>query len=225
MLAINAVDTHTPDDSGGTVQLMSLHVRPPRQQRTREQWTRILDAGVALLEDGGYDAFTIPALCDRAGVPPRALYARTDSKDALFLAVYEHGIARVLADHEVFGETQHWEGLDDATRIGRAVAALSTIFDRHRLFLRAIVLVSSRHPEVARRGAARRRELCDLFTDVLAPTDARSPHPDPLAARRFAFTLAFSALVVRTAYGEEFGAARDDTALTEALTRYLLEVS
>lgn len=204
---------------------MSQDVRAPRQQRTREQWTRILDAGVALLEDGGYEAFTIPALCDRAGVPPRALYARTDSKDALFLAVYEHGMARVVADHEVFGDAQHWEGLDDVTRIGRAVAVLSTIFDRHRLFLRAIVLVSSRHPEVARRGADRRRELCDLFTDVLAPTDARSPHPDPLSARRFAFTLAFSALVVRTAYGEEFGAVRDDTALTEALTRYLLEVS
>src|SRR3546814_5835346 len=67
--------------------------------------------------------------------------------------------------------------------MGRAVAVVSAIFDRHRLFLRAIVLVSSRHPEVARRGAARRRELCDIFTDVLAPTDARSPHRDPLAAR------------------------------------------
>lgn len=204
---------------------MSLEVRAPRQQRTREQWTRILDAGVALLEDGGYDAFTVPALCDRAGVPPRALYARTDSKDALFLAVYEHGIARVIADQEVFADATRWDGLDDATRIGQAVAVVSAIFDRHRLFLRAIVLLSSRHPEVARRGAARRRELCDLFTSVLAPTDARSPHPDPLAARRFAFTLAFSALVVRTAYGEEFGAVQDDAALTDALTRYLLEVA
>src|SRR3546814_15039022 len=98
---------------------MSLDVRAPRQQRTREQWRRILDAGVALLEEGGYDAFTIPALCDRAGVPPRALYARTDSKDALFLAVYEHGIARVTSDPEVFGATEHWDGPDDA-KTGRA---------------------------------------------------------------------------------------------------------
>lgn len=203
---------------------MSLDVRAPRQQRTREQWTRILDAGVALLEEGGYDAFTIPALCDRAGVPPRALYARADSKDALFLAVYEHGIARVVADQEVFADAQRWDGLDDEARIAQAVAVVSTIFDRHQLFLRAIVLISSRHPEVARRGAVRRRELCDLFTTVLEPTDARSPHPDRLAARRFAFTLAFSALVVRTAYGEEFGAVQDNAALTEALTRYLLEV-
>src|SRR3546814_6691826 len=109
--------------------------------------------------------------------------------------------------------------------MGRAVAVVSAIFDRHRLFLRAIVLVSSRHPEVARRGAARRRELCDLFTDVLAPTDARSPHRDSLAARRVALTMTFSALVVRTAYGEAFGAAHDDAARTEAPHPFLLEVS
>src|SRR3546814_19435213 len=97
--------------------------------------------------------------------------------------------------------------------MGRAVAVVSAIFDRHRLFLRAIVLVSSRHPEVARRGAARRRALCDLFTDVLAPTAARSPHRDPLAARRFAFPLTFSALLVPPTYDEQLRAAPANTTL------------
>lgn len=75
-----------------------LAIRPPLQRRSREAWARVLDAGVALLAEGGYEAFTIAAVCDRAQVAPRAIYARTDSKDALFLAVYEHGLARVRAD-------------------------------------------------------------------------------------------------------------------------------
>ena len=76
-----------------TSSLDDLEVRPPKQQRSREAWNRVLDAGVAILEDGGYDAFTIAAVCERASVAPTAIYARTTSKDALFLAVYEHGIA------------------------------------------------------------------------------------------------------------------------------------
>ncbi|WP_343036163.1 helix-turn-helix domain-containing protein [Streptomyces cyaneogriseus] len=56
-----------------------------------------MDADVALIEENGYEAFTIAAVCERAQVAPRALYDRTTSKDALFLAVYEHGIAHVTA--------------------------------------------------------------------------------------------------------------------------------
>ena len=93
-----------------------LAVREPRQQRTREQWARVLDAGVELLEESGYDGFTIAALCERAGVPPRALYARTDTKDGLFLAVYEHGMSRVLADHEVFADADQWRTRQPTTR-------------------------------------------------------------------------------------------------------------
>ncbi|MEV5354955.1 hypothetical protein [Streptomyces sp. NPDC052693] len=36
-----------------------LAIRQPRQERTRQAWARILDAGVALIEEGGYEAFTI----------------------------------------------------------------------------------------------------------------------------------------------------------------------
>jgi AcrR family transcriptional regulator len=200
---------------------MSLAVRAPRQQRTREQWTRILDAGVALLEDDGYDAFTIPAICERAGVPPRALYARADSKDALFLAVYEHGMQRISADHAPFSDPTLWDGLSDAARVGKAVDTIAGIFETHQRLLRAIVLVSGAHPEVARRGAQYRRQLCDQFAAVLDPLDETSTRSNA-AAREFAFSLAFSALVVRTAYGVDFGIPRETAELKTAVTRYLL---
>src|SRR3954470_23208107 len=83
-----------------------LAVRPPKQQRSREAWDRVLDAGVGILEDGGYDAFTIAAVCERAGVAPTAIYARTTSKDALFLAVYEHGLAAARSDQDVFSDDE-----------------------------------------------------------------------------------------------------------------------
>ncbi|MCB1300487.1 MAG: TetR family transcriptional regulator [Tetrasphaera sp.] len=53
-------------------------MREPRQERTRVAWQRILDAGVAVLEDEGAGGFTIDAICARASVVPRAVYDRVD---------------------------------------------------------------------------------------------------------------------------------------------------
>lgn len=225
MADIAATDTspvRPPGSGPDTVRGMSLAVREPRQRRTRQQWATVLDAGVAILEEGGYEAFTIPALCERAGVPPRALYARADSKDALFLAVYEHGVRRIMQDHAPFDDDRAWQPLSDGERIGRAVEILCDIFERNRRLLRAIVLISGAHPEVARRGVEHRAALCAQFVSVLAPIDARSAHADPLRAREFAFALVFSALVVRTAYGAGFGIPAGPDELTEAASRYLL---
>ena len=55
-------------------------------------------------------------------VAPTAIYARTTSKDALFLAVYEHGIAEMLAEQQVFTDDARWAGLSPAELI--RVAAL-----------------------------------------------------------------------------------------------------
>ena len=107
-----------------------LTIRPPQQERSRRAWARVLDAGVTLLEEAGYSGFTIAAVCERAQVPPRAVYDRAPSKDALFLAVYEHGMARIRADHEIFGNPSHWLGLDATALIETAVRELAAVFSR-----------------------------------------------------------------------------------------------
>ncbi|WP_433378587.1 TetR/AcrR family transcriptional regulator [Actinoplanes sp. CA-142083] len=195
----------------------SLEIRPPRQQRSREAWGRVLDAGVALLEEGGYEAFTIAAVCERAGVPPRALYARADNKDALFLAVYEHGIARVRADHDIL-DAARWRGLPPERLVAEVVRATAGIFARHAAFLRAVVLISGVHAEVYRRGAAYSTELGERFTRLLLGAGI-----GPETAVRTAFTAVFSTLVLRTAYGPTFaGPAVDEDGLTEMVSRYLV---
>jgi AcrR family transcriptional regulator len=204
----------------------SLAIRPPVQRRSREAWTRVLDAGVALLEEGGYEAFTIAAVCDRAQVAPRALYARADSKDALFLAVYEHGMARVRADHAVFADEERWRDLPTDQVAVQAVGEVMDIFTRHAALLRSVVLISSAHPEVRRRGARYSQELGDLFTGLLLRRRDDIDQPDPETAVRAAFNTAFSTLVLRTAYGPAFATpATDDETFLETLStmvrRYL----
>jgi AcrR family transcriptional regulator len=178
-----------------------LAVHAPRQQRTREQWRRILDAGVELLEQGGYEAFTIAALSQRAEVPPRALYARVATKDGLFLAVYEHGMSRVLGDHRGFAEEVRGGVGGPSEGIEKAVRFLVTLFSDHADFLRAVVLIAGAHPELRRRGEAYAQELGELFAHALV---AGTSAPEGEAVD-FCFSLLFATLVLRTAYGPGMG--------------------
>jgi AcrR family transcriptional regulator len=205
-----------------------LEVRPPQQRRSREAWSRVLDAGVAILEDGGSEAFTIAAVCTRAGVAPPAIYARTTSKDALFLAVYEHGIARLLADQAVLADAARWEGLTPPELVRSAVAEVVRVFLRHERFLRAVVLVSAAHPEVRRRGSGYGRLLGEQFGAVVLRAAGAITHPDPPAAVRACFGTVFAAAVIRVAYGPGFATSAETTDeafaadLGEIAVRYLL---
>ncbi|MQY27290.1 hypothetical protein NRB56_28730 [Nocardia sp. RB56] len=188
----------------------------------------MLDAGLALLEEGGYEAFTIAAVCDRAGIAPRAVYDRVDTKDALFLAVYEHGIARVRADHAVFMDRQHWNEFAGTALAREAVVQMAAVFDRHAAFLRSVVLISGVHPEIYRRGAAYSRELGRLVSTVLLTDREHIDQPDPDLAVRAAFNTAFSTLVLRVAYGPEFATSiSDDRLFSDTLVamvqRYLFQ--
>jgi AcrR family transcriptional regulator len=206
----------------------ALEVRPPLQRRSRETWARVLDAGVAVLEDGGYEAFTIAAVSERAQVAPTALYARTTSKEALFLAVYEHGIARLRAEQAVFADLRRWSGLAPAELIRSAVAETVGISLRHEPFLRAVVLVSAVHPEVRRRGSRYSQELGERFAGVVLSARGAITHPDPEAAVESCFGTVFAATIIRTAYGPGFATAEsvgDEQFLAdlkETAVRYLL---
>jgi len=206
-----------------------LEVRPPKQQRSREAWNRVLDAGVAILEDGGYDAFTIAAVCDRASVAPTAIYARTTSKDALFLAVYEHGIARLRAEQEeAFADESRWADLAPAQLVRAAVGEMVGISLRHQRFLGAVVLLSAAHEEVRRRGDRYARELGDGFTGVVLGVARAITHPEPEPAVRACFGTVFASTMIRVAYGPGFATPTpvDDGAFTaqlgETAVRYLL---
>lgn len=211
-----------------TARAADLEIRPPKQRRSREAWNRVLDAGVSILEDGGYEAFTIASVCERAEVAPPAIYARTTSKDALFLAVYEHGIQRLRAEQKVFADNSRWANLSTADLVRAAVAETVGMFLRHERFLRAVVLTSASHPEIRRRGSRYSQELGNGFANVVLRAAGAITLPDVETAVHSCFSTVFAASVIRVAYGPGFARpvpVEDDafTAdLAETAVRYLL---
>ena len=204
-----------------------LAVRLPRQQRSREAWDRILDAGVAIVEEGGHDAFTIAAVCERALVAPRAVYERVNTKDGLFLAVYERKIAVIEADRDELFDIARWRGRGPREAVAMAVAAMVDTFAQHSAFLRSVILISGVHPEIYRRGSVLARGLGERFAEVLRPSTSESHAVGRELALRMAFDVAFSGLVIRTSYGTTFlGPEIDDgvfvSQLSGLVANYLL---
>ena len=206
----------TADDGRGSA---DLGIRPPLQARSRQVWTRILDAGVAIIEEGGYEAFTIAAICERANVAPPTVYARVDTKDALFLAVYEHGIGQVRDQEAVFADERRWADLNGARLVREAVAELAGIFHRHARFLGSVALISATHPEIRRQGSLHAQRVGRAFTSVVLRAGGRDGHDaDRHLAADACFDMLFAALVLRVAYGPGFAVAQvDDETFTGQL--------
>jgi AcrR family transcriptional regulator len=199
---------------------------PPRQARTRASWDRVLQEGVALLESGGYEALTIGALCERAGVTPPTIYARAGNKEQLLLAIYERAQQRIARDEQLDPADERWAAMSTAELVRTAVAQVARVWLDNAALLRPIVHRSAADPEVRRRGSVNSRDLAARFRAVLLTRRDALP-PDAEGAADLCFRLTYAALVQRVMFGPGFESdvPLDDqsftTALGDAAVRYL----
>ena len=75
-------------------------VRDPQQGRSRRSLESVLVAGIEILAEGGYDALSIAAVSERAGVSVGSIYARFKSKATLFAALQKRMLEDIDAEQE-----------------------------------------------------------------------------------------------------------------------------
>ncbi|WP_395334838.1 TetR/AcrR family transcriptional regulator [Novosphingobium sp. BL-8H] len=202
-----------------------LDINPPQQGRTLAGWERILDAGLSILVEQGYEAFTIAAICERAKVNPPAIYARVRTKKALFLAVFEHGF-RALRDETEARRARLTGGTPD-TVIRNAVEAIARTTLAHERFNRPVVLRAEADPEIALRTRQARSETSNWFRGLMLQQKSalRSSNPDDIDR---CFHVIFAALIARVATPSalDIGTPYSDDAfiadLQETAVRWLL---
>ncbi len=206
---------------------MSPNIRLPIQQRSIDAWSRVLDSGVEIMSELGYEGFTIAEICKRAEVAPRFIYDRVDDKDNLFLAVYMHGMLELADEQTELVQPGRWDMLTNSERISAAVHQIGQIFMTHREFLKSVVLISSSVEEISKRGAESKNQFSQQFNQMLESIHSEINHDDPQDAITACFDIVFSAWVVRVAYGREFSSlgledAQFDEHLQDMGIRYLL---
>src|SRR4030095_4207181 len=85
--------------TGRIPEMTEVSVRPPKQERSRQSLERVIEASMALLEEQGFDAFTIQDVSQRADVSVGAIYARFGNKESLLRAVHKHAMESIGAEH------------------------------------------------------------------------------------------------------------------------------
>lgn len=172
-----------------------------RGARSREA---VLDAAERLMAEHGYEAATVAALVEEAGVPPSSIYHYFGSKEGVLLAVMERGAERFfealpVPERRLGSQVAHLRAL---------VEAVCTSLERNPDFLRILVViatqpVSAEGDEVHRvvdrvreMALSRLREQMEIVFGV----DAGGGAPDQLA--RFALVAFDGAFVASQASRE-----------------------
>lgn len=171
-------------------------VRAPVQQRTRASWERILDAGTRLLEEQGFEALTITAVCREAHVSPPTIYARVDGLAGLFWAIYDRGMTEVLATQTADLHDAAQTPPGSRERIVAVVGAGCATFIEHERFLRPVIRFASSNETLLARGAASSQALVDEMTRLL--THASTDGAEAVAR------MIYAECVFRIMYGDHF---------------------
>ncbi len=107
-----------------------------RGVRSREA---VLDAAEHLMANEGYEAASVAALVDEAGVPPSSIYHYFGSKEGVLLAVMERGAQRFFEalpdiDRRVGSQTDHLQAL---------VETVAATLESRPDFLRILVVMAA----------------------------------------------------------------------------------
>jgi len=183
---------------------VGIALRPPLQQRTHLAWQRILDQGIVLLEEKGFDGLTIAALCERADVTPPTIYARAPGKEALLQALYEHALERIARSDTLDPQDARWRQLPPHEVIAEAVSAVFRIWLENAALMRAIVRRSSADPYTFRRGSEASTDLARRFRMVLTARPDAVITADAAGHADACFRVVYAALVQRVIFGEDF---------------------
>jgi AcrR family transcriptional regulator len=198
--------------------------RFPKQARSRLTLHRLLSAAEALLDHGGLEAATVPAIAKAAGVSVGVVYRRFPDKDMLLRAVYERAFES-FAQQNV-SRVQYAGRLDVPLRaiVRGMVKGMAEGYRRKRNLLRALIRYARTHHDPEFREYARKMNRATLFhvTALLLRHREQIKHPEPEIAIEFGLLAVSSVLQTLILEDEPLGGIRAPEKFEEELARMFL---
>ncbi len=140
----------------------------PRARRQDNRREAVMDAAARLFAEQGYRATTVRDIASAAGMLPGSVYYHFKSKDALLLAVYREGVARIIArvDAATESESNPWARLEAAS-----VGHLEAILDANAYAQIIVRVLPGDASEVAEALTEARDEYEDRFRRLIDPIE------------------------------------------------------
>lgn len=146
-------------------------IAAPANARSRRTRQALLDATRAILEDQGFDALTVSAIAERAGVTRRAVYLHFDSIAAVIANLFDH-----IADAEGLRTSMErvWTAPDAVAALDAWAQHLATYHPRVMPVDRAVSRVEAVNADAAAHRAhvsSKQDETCQRLARWLADED------------------------------------------------------
>lgn len=169
-------------------------LRPTQQQRSRELVVRLVNEGLALLDEHDFDTLSVEALCARCSATVGSFYARFDSKDAFIEALQQLVIEDRRRDLAARYASERMPR-DDLPRLIDWISKGAVIwYQRYRGLIRA----SLRRAGSDRGSWTPMRDLGRMQVDYALPIIVQlmggQPTPELEQRIRFAFQLLYGTL-------------------------------
>ena len=198
--------------------------RLPKQARSRLTLHRLLSAAEALLDHGGLEAATVPAIAKAAGVSVGVVYRRFPDKDMLLRAVYERAFENFAQQNA--SRIQHAGTLDIPLRslVRGMVRGIAEGYRRRRNLLRALIRYARTHPDPAFREFASKMNRATLMhvTALMLRHRDEIKHPKPEVAIEFGVLAVSAVLHTLILEDEPLGGIRAPEQFEEELARMFL---
>lgn len=213
--------------NGHAVDERTVAVQPPQQERSRASFERVIQAATSLLEEEGYDGFTLAEVSKRANVSIGSIYARVKSKDDLFYVIQDRYMT-VSENRPRLQDPAAWADLDARGAIHGLVEEIGELFKLNERLLRVFMHRGIVDSVVATRSSASVSRFHDEIIAILLTKRDAIAHEDPELAIDVAFRMAWGTLARQIMYWPTFESQRTvawDTLVHElgrACAAYLL---
>jgi AcrR family transcriptional regulator len=193
-------------------------VKPPQQQRSRDALERVLRSGLNVLQEDGFEGFTVHKVSRRANVSIGSIYARIPSREALILAIYEWAMAWTDESDLQFERDAQLHPAEPRELVETIVSDFARLHLVHASEWRVFVRQAPLHPEIFARGQEKTHDLKARFEQALLTSHRAFRHEDPQRAVTVVFSLVFATITRRISHGAEFdgsSAITDDDLVRE----------
>jgi AcrR family transcriptional regulator len=185
------------------------HVRPPLQTRSRESLERVLQAGLEVLIESGFDGFTVLEVSQRAGVSIGSIYNRVPSREALLLAIHERAMQAMTEQEAQFERDSARDGLAPRELVQALVSDLADVMLANAPMLRVFMRQAPMNAAIWERGAESSHVTAQLFQAAFVPHRDELRHPDPDLAVDVAYRMVYCTISRRITHGPHFESGRE----------------
>lgn len=184
----------------------------------------MLQAGFALLQERGFDGFTLQEVSGRANVSIGSIYARVPSRESLIKAVYERAMLWTEEQAEPLEQAGHRPGTT-REQIEAIVVEMGTQVLAHGDVLRVFMRQAPLEPWIMERAAEKSQSTCAVFTQAILEHRDEIRHEDPELAVDTAWRTVYNTTARRITHGSSFESRRplSDVQLVDELARMVAD--